>query len=69
MLKSGETQPLFGVVWLQNHVETDQGARTVHILGVQITRTRFPNPDSAAEQAVAWAQEVALAMLQVRAVA
>jgi len=45
-----QQQPIFGAIWLQSRVSTDRVARTVQILGVTITRSRFPNVDPAMEK-------------------
>jgi len=45
-----QPQPIFGAIWLQSRVSTDRVARTVQILGVTITRSRFPNVDAATEK-------------------
>src|SRR5580658_3974413 len=42
---TNQAQPVFGAIWLQSRVATDRVARTVQILGVTITRSRFPNVD------------------------
>ena len=46
------SQPTFGCVWLQSRAATDRVARTVQILDVQITKTRFPNADDATQAAL-----------------
>ena len=43
--------PIFGAVWLTSRVSTDRVARTVQILDVTITKTRFPNADAATQAA------------------
>jgi hypothetical protein len=45
-------QPTFGCVWLQSRVATDRVARTVQILDVSITQTRFPGADDATQAAL-----------------
>ena len=47
ILQPGQTEPLFGTVWLTSRVSTDRVARTVAILDVQITQTRFAVNDPA----------------------
>ena len=53
-------QPQFGAVWLQSRVSTDRVARTVRVLEVQITQSRFPNSDPATIQTIASAIPQAL---------
>jgi hypothetical protein len=56
---SGAQQPTYGCVWLNTRVATDRVARTVQILDVQITQSRFPNTDAATQQTlVAAVQQV-----------
>src|SRR5579872_106607 len=38
--KTGQQEPVFGVIWLQSRVATDRTARTVQILDTNITRAR-----------------------------
>src|SRR5579864_5541892 len=48
----GQQEPTFGVVWLQSRVATDRVARTMQILDVNITKSRFPDAPAADEQAL-----------------
>ena len=41
--KTGETEPLFGAVWMSARVATDRDTRMVEILDVTVTAARFPN--------------------------
>src|SRR5271155_3996999 len=47
---ANQQQPIFGAIWLQSRVSTDRVARTVQILDVNVTRTRFPGVDAPTEQ-------------------
>jgi hypothetical protein len=50
---SDSTQPpIYGAVWLTSRVSTDRVARTVQILDVTITKTRFPNADKGTQAAL-----------------
>jgi hypothetical protein len=48
----GQTEPLFGAIWMQSRVSTDRVARTVRILDVTVTRARFPESTGETEQAL-----------------
>ena len=43
----GAADPVFGAMWMQAHVATDQDARTVTILDAKVKRVRFPQSDDA----------------------
>jgi len=58
--KAGQQEPVFGAVWLESRVATDRVARTVQIIEVNVTRTRFPGLDGPTEQSVAAAVRQAL---------
>jgi hypothetical protein len=46
--KTGETEPVFGVVWFKARVSTDRNARTIEILDVDVTDVKAPHkPDPA----------------------
>ena len=40
---AGETDPVFGTVWIAARVETDRDARMVYIESIRVPRVRFPN--------------------------
>jgi len=42
LMQPGATDPVFGAMWMQAHVGTDQDARTVTILDTQVKKVRFP---------------------------
>ncbi len=56
-----QPQPTYGAIWLKSRVATDRVARTVQILDVNITQTRFPNADAATTQNLTVAIHSALA--------
>jgi hypothetical protein len=41
----GQTEPIFGSVWIDARISTDRNARTVELLGVEIPEAKFPNAD------------------------
>jgi hypothetical protein len=49
---NGEQDPVFGAVWLSEQVQVDDAARTVHVLSVSVSRSRFPNDDPLVSRAV-----------------
>jgi hypothetical protein len=54
---AGQTQPVFGAVWLDGRTETDRDARTVEIVDITIPNVRFPDAnDAQAEQLAAFVQ-------------
>ncbi|HVT89897.1 MAG TPA: hypothetical protein VHD56_13670 [Tepidisphaeraceae bacterium] len=44
--------PIYGAVWLESQVDTDRVARTVHILDVKVTQTRFPGMEDQASNSL-----------------
>ena len=65
----GQSEPVFGAVWIDAIVETDREERTVTIQDVTIPRVRFPNAtdeqtqalaDVLAEEAMAWEGVISL---------
>jgi len=46
--RKGETDPVFGALWISARVETDRDTRMVEIVEVDVTRVRLP--DTTAEQ-------------------
>ncbi len=52
VLRSGQTEPNFGAIWLESRIATDRVSRTVDILDVKVTRTRFPDVPGPTEQAL-----------------
>jgi hypothetical protein len=46
---NGQDQPIFGAVWITSRVATDRVARTVQIIDLDITKSRFPNSDAATQ--------------------
>jgi hypothetical protein len=49
---NGQADPVFGAVWLDDRVNVDPESRTVTIVDVSVTQSRFPNPDPAVDRAV-----------------
>lgn len=43
--KKGESEPVFGAVWLEAKVQTDRNSRMVALESVKVTNARFPNAD------------------------
>jgi hypothetical protein len=43
--KKGESEPVFGAVWLEARVQTDRNTRIVTLQSVKMTNARFPNAD------------------------
>ena len=39
--KTGESEPMFGAMWIDAHVQTDRDTRTVFILDAKVTKVRF----------------------------
>lgn len=56
---------IFGAIWLQSRVSTDRVARTVQILDVNVTRTRFPGVASDTEQTLTSAIRNAMVAQQI----
>jgi hypothetical protein len=52
VLLNGQTEPVFGVIWLRHDVQVDPAARTVTVLNVSVARSRFPVSDPALQQAL-----------------
>jgi hypothetical protein len=46
---AGQQDPVFGAIWLQSRVETDRVNRTVHIIDVNVTQSKFPGADPVSE--------------------
>jgi hypothetical protein len=45
--QKGETEPVFGAVWLDARVATDRDTRVVTLLDLDVPQAKFPNADSA----------------------
>ena len=67
--RTGETEPVFGTVWIESRVATDTDARTAVLTDFTIARVRFPSASDEDQQAltavlereaVAWEFEIAL---------
>ena len=41
----GSSEPVFGAVWFEAHLDTDRAERTATITDVSVTRIRFPTED------------------------
>lgn len=41
--RTGETNPVFGAVWVSARVSTDRDTRTVTLLDIKVTAAKFPN--------------------------
>src|SRR5258708_4121888 len=50
-LKS-ETTPVYGTVWTTSRIETDREQRTVTIVDLTVTRTKFPDSSARQEETV-----------------
>jgi hypothetical protein len=50
VLKTGATEPVFGVFWFQGRLDVDRDARTALVSNVKITRVRFPEATPEQEQ-------------------
>ena len=51
--RTGNTTPVFGVVWVTARVDTDLDTRTVGVLDVNVDRVRFPNATAEQEDSFA----------------
>ena len=49
----GETEPVFGTVWMSARLETDRDTRTTTVVDVEVTRVRFPEATPEQEQRLA----------------
>lgn len=60
---AGQQEPVFGAIWLRSRVNTDRVARTVQVLDVSMTGSRFPNasPVDGTALAIAVQQTIASA--------
>jgi hypothetical protein len=52
VIRPGQTDPIFGAIWITSRVSTDRVAQTVQVLDVQITKARFPDLQPADQQAL-----------------
>lgn len=52
VLRAGQEEPNFGAIWLESRIATDRQSRTVDILDVKVTRTRFPDGPGPTEAAL-----------------
>lgn len=46
-VKRGETEPVFGAVWITARTLTDRDERTVRLLEIDVPKVKFPNVDAA----------------------
>ncbi|MHC4436514.1 MAG: carbohydrate-binding family V/XII [Planctomycetota bacterium] len=46
-IRKGETEPVFGAVWLTARTLTDRNERTVTLLEIDVPKVKFPNADAA----------------------
>jgi len=51
--ETGETQPVFGVMWTSARLDTDRDTRTAWIVDIEVTAVRFPESTPEQEQALA----------------
>ncbi len=49
----GETEPVFGTVWLKARVIIDRNTRIVKLLDIDVTNSRFPHADPAKKEKLA----------------
>src|SRR5215831_12275816 len=49
MIPTGKTTPVFGVMWLKGRVDTDRDSGNAMLRDLMVTRSRWPESDSAKE--------------------
>lgn len=52
IVPTGQTNPVFGAVWVKSTVQTDRDARTIDLLSTSVTDSRFPQADAGEVAAV-----------------
>lgn len=57
---ANQQEPIFGAIWLSSRIAIDRVSRTVQVLDVNVTRTKFGGADPVAEPALAAAVKQAI---------